>query len=68
MKIKSLHFEDIGNARFMAETCSFSEDYFTSDEELVGSSLSSYGCLGTVSRINYDGITQREDLFSDIAD
>ncbi len=51
----------------IAETCSFSEDYFTSDEEWVGSFLSSYGRLGAVSRINYDVITQREDLFSDIA-
>ena len=56
------------NAQKIADTCSLNKDYFTSDEELVGSSLSSYGCFGAVSRINYDVITQGEDLFSNIAD
>jgi hypothetical protein len=41
---------------------------FPSDEEWVRSSFSAYGCLGAVSWMNYDVITQGEDLFSDIAD
>ena len=40
---------------------------FSLDEEWVSSSLSAYGCLGAVPRINYDVISQGKDLFSDIA-
>ena len=65
--LEIVNFWATKNSMKIAETCSFNEGYFTSDEELVGS-LFSYGCLGAVSRVNYDVITQREDLLSDIAD